>query len=114
MPTTAPAASSIDTPPELRLQLLAASVDRIDAVWFTHGHADHMHGIDDLRVFSLAARRRLLALRRCRLRERSAPTGSTTSSTTIMRPTGRARSATSCSCATIRRMSASRRRRLPS
>ncbi len=42
----------IDTPPELRLQLLAADVSHIDAVWFTHDHADHTHGIDDLRVFS--------------------------------------------------------------
>lgn len=44
----------IDTPPELRLQLLAAQVTRLDAVWFTHAHADHTHGIDDLRVFSRA------------------------------------------------------------
>jgi phosphoribosyl 1,2-cyclic phosphate phosphodiesterase len=43
----------IDTPPELRLQLLAAGVRRIDAVWFTHEHADHTHGIDDLRAFSV-------------------------------------------------------------
>ncbi|MGQ0813126.1 MAG: MBL fold metallo-hydrolase [Gemmatimonadota bacterium] len=42
----------IDTPPELRLQLLAAHVATIDAVWFTHAHADHTHGIDDLRIFS--------------------------------------------------------------
>ena len=42
----------VDTPPELRQQLLAAGVTRIDAVWFTHDHADHTHGIDDLRVFS--------------------------------------------------------------
>jgi phosphoribosyl 1,2-cyclic phosphate phosphodiesterase len=42
----------VDTPPELRLQLLAAGVTDIDAVWYTHGHADHTHGIDDLRVFS--------------------------------------------------------------
>jgi phosphoribosyl 1,2-cyclic phosphate phosphodiesterase len=42
----------IDTPPELRIQLLDARVARIDAVWFTHAHADHTHGIDDLRVFS--------------------------------------------------------------
>lgn len=43
----------VDTPPELRLQLLAAGVDRVDAVWFTHIHADHIHGIDDLRVFTV-------------------------------------------------------------
>src|SRR5687767_6872909 len=49
----------IDTPPELRLQLLAGDVRRIDAVWFTHGHADHTHGIDDLRVFSDRADRKL-------------------------------------------------------
>jgi phosphoribosyl 1,2-cyclic phosphate phosphodiesterase len=42
----------IDTPPELRLQLLAAGVERVDAVLYTHGHADHVHGIDDLRAFS--------------------------------------------------------------
>jgi phosphoribosyl 1,2-cyclic phosphate phosphodiesterase len=42
----------IDTPPDLRMQLLDAGVSRIDAVWFTHDHADHTHGIDDLRVFS--------------------------------------------------------------
>jgi phosphoribosyl 1,2-cyclic phosphate phosphodiesterase len=41
----------IDTPPELRSQLLEARVDRLDAVWFTHAHADHTHGIDDLRIF---------------------------------------------------------------
>ena len=42
----------IDAPPELRLQLLAAGIDTIDAVFFTHAHADHTNGIDDLRVFS--------------------------------------------------------------
>jgi phosphoribosyl 1,2-cyclic phosphate phosphodiesterase len=46
----------VDTPPELRLQLLAAEVARIDAVWYTHDHADHVHGIDDLRVFSARLR----------------------------------------------------------
>ncbi|GMV07938.1 MAG: MBL fold metallo-hydrolase [Gemmatimonadota bacterium] len=43
----------VDTPPELRLQLLRAGVSRVDAVWFTHVHADHVHGIDDLRVFTV-------------------------------------------------------------
>ena len=46
----------VDTPPELRLQLLAAGVTNIDAVWYTHSHADHTHGIDDLRVFSARQR----------------------------------------------------------
>jgi phosphoribosyl 1,2-cyclic phosphate phosphodiesterase len=42
----------VDTPPELRMQLLAAGIRHVDAVWFTHDHADHISGIDDLRVFS--------------------------------------------------------------
>ena len=46
----------IDTPPELRLQLLAADVSHVDAVYLTHTHADHTHGIDDLRVFSVHGR----------------------------------------------------------
>jgi phosphoribosyl 1,2-cyclic phosphate phosphodiesterase len=46
----------IDTPPELRLQLLAAGTRRIDGVLFTHEHADHVAGIDDLRMFSLRQR----------------------------------------------------------
>lgn len=43
----------IDTPPELRLQLIAANVSSIDAVVYTHAHADHLHGIDDIRTFSV-------------------------------------------------------------
>ena len=43
----------IDTPPELRLQLTAAGIDRVDAVLFTHEHADHTHGIDDLRAVTV-------------------------------------------------------------
>jgi phosphoribosyl 1,2-cyclic phosphate phosphodiesterase len=49
----------IDTPPELRLQLLAAGVGRADAVLYTHEHADHTNGIDDLRIFSVRQRRAL-------------------------------------------------------
>jgi phosphoribosyl 1,2-cyclic phosphate phosphodiesterase len=45
----------IDAPPELRLQLTGAGIDRVDAVLFTHAHADHVHGIDDLRAVSLRA-----------------------------------------------------------
>ncbi len=43
----------IDTPPELRVQLLATGIDRVDAVAFTHDHADHIHGIDDIRAFTI-------------------------------------------------------------
>jgi len=46
----------IDTPPELRLQLLTAGLSRIDAVVYTHEHADHINGIDDLRIFSVRRR----------------------------------------------------------
>jgi len=45
----------IDTPPELRLQLLRAGVPDLDAIWFTHHHADHTHGVDDIRVFSMVS-----------------------------------------------------------
>ena len=46
----------IDTPPELRLQLVGAGIGSIDAVLYTHEHADHIAGIDDLRIFSVRHR----------------------------------------------------------
>jgi phosphoribosyl 1,2-cyclic phosphate phosphodiesterase len=51
--TDAGARLLIDTPPELRLQLIANGIDRVDAVLFTHDHADHTHGIDDLRAITV-------------------------------------------------------------
>ena len=41
----------IDTGPDLRTQALAVGLNRVDAVLYTHTHADHLHGIDDLRAF---------------------------------------------------------------
>jgi phosphoribosyl 1,2-cyclic phosphate phosphodiesterase len=51
----------IDTSPDLREQLLAAKVNRIDAVIYTHDHADQTHGIDDLRAIVYAQRKRIAA-----------------------------------------------------
>ena len=49
----------IDTSPDLRWQLIDAGVARLDAVLLSHPHADHTHGIDDLRPLVIAARRRV-------------------------------------------------------
>jgi phosphoribosyl 1,2-cyclic phosphate phosphodiesterase len=49
----------VDTSPDLREQLLDADVDWLDGVLFTHEHADHTHGIDDLRGLFIRHRRRV-------------------------------------------------------
>jgi phosphoribosyl 1,2-cyclic phosphate phosphodiesterase len=49
----------IDTSPDMRVQLLDADVKQLDGVVYTHDHADHTHGIDDLRMLSYLQRRRI-------------------------------------------------------
>jgi phosphoribosyl 1,2-cyclic phosphate phosphodiesterase len=49
----------IDTPPDIREQLLDIRLTAVDAVLYTHDHADHTHGIDDLRMLAYAMKRRV-------------------------------------------------------
>ena len=49
----------VDTSPDLREQLLAVRLEAVDGVLFTHDHADHTHGIDDLRMVAYAMKKRV-------------------------------------------------------
>ena len=49
----------IDSGPDVREQLLAMRIAALDGVVYTHDHADHTHGIDDLRVICYRMRRRI-------------------------------------------------------
>lgn len=49
----------IDTSPDMRSQLLDTGTGRLDGVVYTHAHADHVHGIDDLRMIVINMRQRL-------------------------------------------------------
>ncbi len=49
----------IDTSPDMRNQLLEAGISALDAVVYTHAHADHVHGLDDLRMLVFLAKKRM-------------------------------------------------------
>ncbi len=51
----------VDTGPDMRTQLLAAGIPRVDAIMFTHGHADHITGLDDVRILNRIANKPLPA-----------------------------------------------------
>jgi phosphoribosyl 1,2-cyclic phosphate phosphodiesterase len=49
----------VDTSPDMREQMLSAEVKHLDGVWYTHEHADHTHGIDELRGYFLNQKKRI-------------------------------------------------------
>jgi len=49
----------VDTSPDFRQQMISAGVERLDGVLYTHPHADHLHGIDDLRQYAIIQRQRM-------------------------------------------------------
>ncbi|WP_445082401.1 MBL fold metallo-hydrolase [Candidatus Pelagibacter sp. IMCC9063] len=49
-----------DTSPDLRFQLLANNITEIDYVFFTHSHADHIFGINELRTFWIKNKKKLI------------------------------------------------------
>ncbi len=53
------AAVLVDTPPDLREQLIDIRAERLDGVLYTHDHADHTHGIDDLRMIAYGMKKRV-------------------------------------------------------
>ena len=49
----------VDTGPDFRSQMNRENIKKIDAVFYTHEHADHTHGIDDLRMYALRDKKRV-------------------------------------------------------
>ena len=49
----------IDTTPDMRQQLLDTNIGQLDAIIYTHEHADHLHGLDDLRMIVINMQKRL-------------------------------------------------------